>query len=426
VSSPTFERVQPAKHGRYNAEVIPATSTDPPAVPGRVGYVLKVFPRLSETFVINEIRELERQRVAVSIFSLHAAADVPHRLLATLRAPITRVDGLAEPSDAECRDESAGLRRRFPESAALGDRLLPRKYVKLAVQLARAARVAPVARLHAHFASRATHVTMLASVLLGVPFGFTAHAKDIYHDEVDPDVLRVKMRAADLVVTVTDYNRRALLSRGDTVPDLERKLVRLYNGIDLSLFHPAVDRPPCRIVAVGRLVEKKGFPTLVQACSRLHARGTSFTCDVIGSGAQEALLRDMIGRLGLDGVVRLRGGLPLEDVAEEVRRATVVVLPCVVAADGNVDALPTVLLEAMGSGVPVVSSAISGVPEIVVDGETGYLVPPGDEAALADAIERVLQDPGAANRLGLAGRARAERLFDLRANVAKLRDLLAS
>src|SRR5262249_44339612 len=161
--------------------------------------------------------------------------------------------------------------------------------------------------------------------------------------------------------------------------------------------HPtASDRPPSRIVGVGRLVEKKGFPTLLRACGKLHARGVSFTCDVIGSGAQEALLQEMIGRLGLDRVVRLRGGLPLEDVAEEVRRASVVVLPCVKAADGNVDALPTVLLEAMGSGVPVVSSAISGVPEIVVDGETGYLVPPGDEAALADAIERILRDPGSA------------------------------
>src|SRR3989442_1634035 len=104
------------------------------------------------------------------------------------------------------------LRRLLPEAAALGDRLLPRKYVKLALQLASAARGTPLARFHAHFASRATHVAMLASLLLGVPFSFTAHAKDIYHHEVDPDVLRVKMCAAELVVTVSDYNRRTLLS----------------------------------------------------------------------------------------------------------------------------------------------------------------------------------------------------------------------
>jgi len=132
----------------------------------------------------------------------------------------------------------------------------------------------------------------------------------------------------------------------------------------------------------------------------------------------------MIGDLGLDQVVRLRGGLPLEEVANEIRRASVVVLPCMVASDGNVDALPTVLLEAMASGVPVVSSAISGIPEIVVDGETGHLVPPGNAVALADAIQKILEDPSAADRLGRAGRRRAEELFDLHASVARLRGLL--
>src|SRR5262249_7954174 len=223
----------------------------------RVGYVLKVFPRLSETFVINEICEVQRQGVAVEIFSLHAPqADVPHRLLALLRSPATCVDVLPGPSDTEYRRAVTVLRKRLPESAALGDRLLPSKYVKLALQLAGAARTRPPGRFHAHFASRATHVTMLTSLLLGVPFSFTAHAKDIYHDEVDPDVLRVKIRHADRVVTVTDYNRRTLLSQGDGIPEVERKITRIYNGVDLTLFHPADgDRPPARILAVGRLVE---------------------------------------------------------------------------------------------------------------------------------------------------------------------------
>src|SRR3989454_2923589 len=322
-------------------------SLEPPAARGRVGYVVKVFPRLSETFVINEIRELERQGLEVSIFTLHApVADVPHRLLATLRAPITRVDALPEPSDAECGTASAALRRRLPESAALGDRLLPRKYVKLALQLASAARAAPPARFHAHFASRAKHVAMLARLLLGVPFSFTAHAKDIYHDEVDPDVLRVKMRTAELVVTVTEYNRRTLLALGRGIEDLEKKVVRVYNGVDLSLFHPAAggEKPPSRILGVGRLVEKKGFPTLIRACAVLRERGIPFTCDLIGSGAQELALRTMITELDLGDAIVLRGGLPLEEIASEIRRASLVVLPCVVASDGNVDALPTVLL----------------------------------------------------------------------------------
>jgi colanic acid/amylovoran biosynthesis glycosyltransferase len=393
---------------------------------GRLGYVVKVFPRLSETFVINEIRELERQGEKVSIFSLHAPTDtVAHHVLSDLQASVTRVDALPEPSDAECREASATLSRYLAEWPSLRDRLLPRKYVKLAIQLAHAARTVPLTRLHAHFASRATHVAMLAGLLLGRRFSFTAHAKDIYHEEVDRDVLRVKMRMADLVVTVTDYNRAALLAVGDGIEGLERKIVRSYNGVDLSLFRPAVEeKRSCRILGVGRLVEKKGFPTLIRACAMLRERGVTASCELIGSGVQEARLREMITDLGLDQIVVLRGGLPLEEVAHEIRTASVVVLPCMVASDGNVDALPTVLLEAMASGVPVVSSAISGIPEIVVEGETGHLVPPGDVVALADAIERILEDPGAADRLGRAGRRRAEQLFDLHASVARLRELL--
>ena len=405
-----------------------AGSSELPAAHPRIGYVLKVFPRLSETFIINEVSELDRQGVEVSIFSLHAPSeDVPHRILRDLRAPVTRIDALTEPSDRECREARGILSKRLVECEWLGERLLPRKYVKLAVQLAHAARSTPVlTRLHAHFASRAAHVAMLASLLGGWRFSFTAHAKDIYHDEVDPDVLRVKMRTAELVVTVTEYNRRTLLALGRGIEDLEKKVVRVYNGVDLSLFHPAAsgEKPRSRILGVGRLVEKKGFPTLIRACAVLRERGIPFTCDLIGSGAQEPTLRSMIAELALGDAIVLRGGLPLEEIASEIRRASLVVLPCVVASDGNVDALPTVLLEAMASGVPVVSTAISGIPEIVVDGETGHLVAPSDTVALADVIQRILEDPRAADRLGRAGRQRAERLFDLHMNVARLHDLL--
>lgn len=399
--------------------------------PCRIGYVAKVFPRLSETFVINEIRELERQGVEVRTFSLHAPPTaVPHQLLAHLQAPVVCVEGVAQPSERDCKEAAAILAKLLldPAERRDPDRFLPRKYVKLALQLAAVAGPPPLDRLHAHFASRAAHVAMLASRLLGLPYSFTAHAKDIYHKEVDRDVLRLKMRAADLVVTVSEFNRRALLAIGAGITALEAKIVRAYNGVDLSLFHPAAgtERAPGRILGVGRLVEKKGFTVLIQACRILQQRGVFFTCELIGSGPQEPLLREMIGEFGLDRVVFLRGGLPLEQIAAEMRTASLLALPCVVASDGNVDALPTVLLEAMGSGIPVVSSALSGVPEIIVDNETGYLVRPGDAVALADAMAAILQDPADAACLGKAGRERAERLFDLRANVARLRALLTA
>jgi len=399
-------------------------SLDTSSRSSRIAYVLKVFPRLSETFVINEIRELERQGVAVHVFSLHAPpAAVPHRLLHALEAPIVQVDALERPSHEQLQRATALLTERIAEGHDLAERLFPKSYVRLAVQLARFVETG-FGRLHAHFASRAGHVAMLASTLLGIPYSFTAHAKDIYHEEVDQEVLRVKMRLATLVVTVSDFNRQTLLRMGSGIPGLERKIVRDYNGVDLALFHPAraEDRLPGRILAVGRLVEKKGFPVLIQACDQLARQGLPFTCDLIGSGDQEPALRALVRERRLDDAVRLRGAVPVEQVAVEMRTASVVVLPCVVAADGNVDALPTVLLEAMACGLPVVSTALSGIPEIVADGETGYLVPPGDPARLAAVMAPVLEDRALAERLGRAGRERAADRFDLRTNVARLRD----
>ncbi len=389
----------------------------------RVGYVAKVFPRLSETFVLNEIHELERQGVEVHVFSLHPPpAVVPHHLLGDLRAPITCVENCAEPSRTRRAEAMATLCAGFPAEESMGDRLFPRNYVRLAARLAAAAQGLALGRFHAHFASRAAHVAMLGSRLAGVPYSFTAHAKDIYHEEVDQELLRLKLRHADLVVTVSEFNRRTLLRIGSGIPGVEEKVRRLYNGVDLDLFRPgsAGLRVPGRILAVGRFVEKKGFPTLIEACGVLGRRGVPFTCDLIGAGDQQVLLEDLIANRGLGNRVRVWGALPLEQVAVEMRAASLVVLPCIVAADGNMDALPTVLLEAMASGIPTVSTALSGIPEIVVDGETGYLVEPGNSAALAGAMEKILRDPESGARLGRAGRRRAEELFDLRANVARL------
>jgi len=395
----------------------------------RIGYVLKVFPRLSETFVINEIRELERQDVEVHVLSLHQPpAAVPHELLRKLAAPTVQIDALPRPSEEALRRATVVLAERIAEGRLLGERLFPRNYVRLALQLAHTVTTRGIERLHAHFASRAAHVAMLTSTLLGIPYSFTAHAKDIYHDEVDQDVLRVKMRRAALVITVSEFNRHTLLRVGDGIAGLEQKLVRAYNGVDLTFFQPAPPdgRIPGRMLAVGRLVEKKGFFILIQACGLLAQRGVPFSCHLIGSGEEEPALRALVRALGLERTVQFRGALPVEQVAAAMRTASLVVLPCVVAADGNVDALPTVLLEAMACGLPVVSTALSGIPEIVADGETGYLVPPGDPAALAAAMRRLLEDCALAERLGRAGRERARDLFDLRTNVTRLRGWLTA
>ena len=400
----------------------------PPAPPAalRIGYVLKVFPRVSETFVINEIRAVEGMGTDVAIFSLHQAEPgVPHGVLRELRAQPSRVDALPAPDEARIGRTVRRLAARLEVDEAQRAALLPRKYVRLAMQLAELADAAGVRHLHAHFASRSGHVAALAAALLGGTYSVTAHAKDLYHRDVDPAVLRWKLARARLVVTVTDYTPRfldGLLAETRGAPPV----LRLYNGVDLARFHataPPRDAAPL-LLAVGRLVEKKGFDVLVDACALLQARGVAFRCEIIGGGAEEAALRARIAAAGLDARLTLRGVLPTEAVAARLADAAVVTLPCVVGADGNVYALPTVLLEAMACARPVVSTALSGIPEIVDDGVTGLLVPPRDAAALADALQALLTDPARAAALGRVGRSRAEERFDLHRNAAVLRDRL--
>lgn len=390
-----------------------------------IAYVAKVFPRTSETFIINELRALEELGDEPVVFSLHHnPSPVTHAILASLKAPVFYVEDV-EVDDSAVRRAAERLAQSFGIAREERGRYLPRKYVRLALGVNALAERHGVRHLHAHFASRAGHVAVLAADLAGCGASITAHAKDIYHRDVDRELLKWKLRHARFTVTVTDYNHRHLLELLGSDRSTAQKVLRLYNGVDLDHFRAGARRTgePPRIVSIGRLVEKKGFGVLVNACALLRDRGTAFRCEIIGGGEFEADLRELVRAHRLDDVVVLTGSLTTEAVAERLRHAAVVALPCIVAEDGNVDALPTALLEGMASGVPLVSTKLSGIPEIIVDGENGLLVEPGDAAALADALGAILSDPVRAASMGEAGRRRAEALFDLRRNVAVLRDM---
>lgn len=386
----------------------------PDRAPICIGYVLKRFPRFSETFILNELLALEALGVECHVFSLLAPPDEPrHARLADLRAPVTylskSIGPMADPD---------------PADAALFAGSDPRSIASVqakAAEVARLARQAGITHLHAHFGSDPTTVAMLAARDLGGTFSFTAHARDIYHTYVSPDVDAAKRRAklsqAAFTITVSDCNADHLKA---LCPEAAGRIHRLYNGIDLSLFRPAHSVVRGRIVAVGRLVEKKGFPVLVDACALLRDRGLPFDCRIIGDGPLQGALQAQIARLDLADRVTLTGPMPQERLAEELGTAAIATLPCVIAADGDRDGLPTVLLEAMGKGIPVVTTTVTGGPEIVATGETGLLCPPGDPAGLADALATLLNDPDRARAMGAAGRRRAERLFDLSTNVRQL------
>jgi glycosyltransferase involved in cell wall biosynthesis len=234
--------------------------------------------------------------------------------------------------------------------------------------------------------------------------------------------MRLKLRDASCVITVSDYNLAYL---SEQYGEDAARVRRIYNGIDLERFpyeEPA--NRPRRIVFVGRLVEKKGLPDLIDACAILAARGVPCECQIIGSGEIEASLRDRIDRMGLQETVKLLGPRPQMEVIKSIREASVVAAPCVIGADGNRDGLPTVLLEAMALGTPCVSTDVTGIPEVVRHGDTGILVPQRDPEALAEALCRLLENPGL--RIGLASSARSliESDFDIRRNSSLSRAVL--
>ncbi len=411
----------------------------PDSPPLRVGYVLKRFPRFSETFILNEILELERQGVEVEVFSLmRPPEEQRHAMLAELRSPVTYLGGAAMTD--RCRVSSgidgtgkAALAEQLPDGAPPFGPVFsgksPRESVHLSLQAAQVALLVEargIRHLHAHFGSNAASVALLASRLSRRTFSYTAHARDIYHTYVDPaadDAMRAaKMREAAFVATVSEYNR-AHLAGLLKVPERGR-VRRLYNGIDLERFALADANPQRffggRLLAVGRLVEKKGFADLVAAAGMLARSGLSFSVDIVGEGPLQGALADAIRGSGLERQVRLLGARPQHELVGMLAEASAVVLPCVVTSSGDRDGLPTVLLEAMAAGLPVVSTRVAGVPEIIEAGETGLLVDPGNPRQLADALHWLLRNPARASAMGAAGRRRARSLFDLKQNVATL------
>jgi glycosyltransferase involved in cell wall biosynthesis len=394
--------------------------------------ILKGFPRISETFISNEIGLLEEIGFAVRLFSMRQPREnFVHQSVHRIRA---RVDYLPEtllrPLPTLLR-HNAQLAVRDPRryAGALGTaagrfrrtrRLATLKHLLQAGYLVQ--RFLPgsgVAHLHAHFAHSPTSVALFASRLSGLPFSFTAHAKDIY--TADPDQLREKIALSRFVVTCTEYNRGYLAER---CPACRHRIHRIYHGIDTSLFsagRPArTPTPPYHVLTVARLTPKKGLPTVLRALALLTARGVKVTHTLIGDGEDRERVRSLITALGLSRVTRWIGTQAHERVLDHYRQADLFVLGCEVAPNGDRDGIPNVFLESLAMGVPVVGTRVSSIPELVEDGRTGLLVPPGDPAAMAGAMQRLLTDTGFRDRIIAAGRRRVLEEFDNRRLIGQL------
>jgi glycosyltransferase involved in cell wall biosynthesis len=274
-----------------------------------------------------------------------------------------------------------------------------------------------VSLIHSQWVHSCGSIGMYGAWLLGVPFSFTGHAADLFRDRV---ALLDKVRRAEFIVCISNFHREFFRSLGAP----EEKLRIAYCGIDVAHFAPGgagAPSPRKRILAAGRLVEKKGFANLIEACRRLAERGEDFECVIRGSGPLEGELRARCERLGLDGRVRIEGKeLQQEEIPRFMAQGDLFCLPCVRARDGDVDGLPQLLMEAMACGLPVVSTRLVGIPDLVVDGETGVLVESGDCGALAEALAGLLRDPARASRLAERGRAWVVEKFDIEKSLEPL------
>ncbi|MHB1519433.1 MAG: glycosyltransferase family 4 protein [Acidimicrobiales bacterium] len=413
-----------------------------------VGYLTKRFPRLSETFILDEILGLEAAGVPLSLFAI---ADPGEAIVQPDVSCVASTIGYLHSGRGRwtavhdylrfLRSHLTLLRRRpLRWCGVVGHIALARRHVStfkhfleagtLAVELDRAGAV----HIHAAFAHGPASIVHFVHLLTDLPFSFAAHAKDLYVSS--PDILARKVAASSFVLVcsssaATELTRLVKIHRDPTVRTHAGKIILAPHGVNTERFTPnpapGTDpgSRPLRILAVGRLVPKKGFPVLLEALVDLEAAGVDFDCRVVGGGDLRSELSDLAMELGLSDSVSFLGALAQPEIVVQYRWAEVFVQASVIMADGDRDGIPNAVLEAMASGLPVVASAVAGIPEVVRNGTTGLLVTPGDSAALATALRRLAENPALLReRLGTEARSYVVGRFSRRACIKPVAALL--
>jgi glycosyltransferase involved in cell wall biosynthesis len=408
----------------------------------RIAYVIPAWPPLpSQPFVVNEMVEVAAAGHELTVLGLYRSpsGSVRHATYERLRPahvlPVPLVDPMTllvafwtccwRPLRVVAT--LAGLHRAAGWN--------PWAHLKIVAVTPKALAAAwrfhrlGVEHVHAHFANQTADCAGLAATVAGIPFSFTAHAYDIYQSlpRQRNDTLGWKLGHVVRAFAVSDFATRLLRSRLAAIDGA--RVQTAYVGIPMELFRPAAPPPPApplRLLAVARLCEKKGLDTLIDACALLRRRGVACTLRIFGDGPQRAALESRVATHGIGDAVLFGGAVPQEEIAREMAACHAFVLPCRRDRHGDMDGIPTVFMEAMASGRPVVSCAISGIPELVRDGETGLVVPPDDPAALADALARLATDPALAARLGTSARALVERQHDQRTTARRMIALLTA
>ncbi|HEY3899216.1 MAG TPA: glycosyltransferase family 4 protein [Chthoniobacter sp.] len=394
-----------------------------PDEPHSFAYLFERFPSFVQTFVYREAVEMVRQGMNPWLVSLrhpedsgdvaeklevpvfYAPDEKPLRAEVDARRAQRQLPGKAHAAIPKHRN-SPDAQRMF-EAIWLAPLLAERK----------------IRHVHAHFGGLAARTAWWLRKLFGVRYSFTGHANDIFCETDFPVSNADLVRDATFVVTETDHARRWMEEK---YPSAQGKIFRVFNGVGVDDFLPPAPAGVLpRILSVGRYVEKKGFGDLIEACRLLRARRVDFICEIVGGGPLESALQSQIVESDLEGHVKLLGPRPQSEVRRLLAAAQLFVLPCVPEKDGGSDNLPTVIMEAMLAGVPVISTPVAGVPEMIENGVDGLLVPTKDPPALAQAMGNLLSDTATADRFRMKGRVSAEAKFAVEKTTAALKHLLA-
>jgi len=395
------------------------TTTSP-----RIAYVMKMYPIFSETFIVTEILSHEKSGINIDIFSLRKPVDGRfHGMLSNIKSTVTYIPEnlISGKSLWKLMRESTTY---YPElwNILQNSHYASANEVVQSLMLADMIRERKITHLHAHFATTATTVACMAASLTGISYTFTAHAKDIFHEDVIQDDLSNKLENAQAAITISDFNYMYIKRNyGKAASQLQR----VYNGLLLNQFpYKAPKKRPKTIISVGRLVAKKGFSFLINACLILQQKGIKFQCLIVGDGPLKSQLQDEILSLNLGEIVILTGSKTQSEVKQLVQNACVFAAPCIVSEDGNRDGLPTVLLKAMALGTPCISTDVTGIPEVVWNNITGLLINEKSSTQLASAIENLLDDENLGIRLSENARELIEKNFDIDKNTKALRCIM--
>jgi len=394
-----------------------------PLRPGDLGYLLRYFPTVSETFVYDEIVALQRARGEARLWAIDEGPAGPvHPGLDDLLARCRVVPRAHHPSVLKrslIGNAAPGVRRWWD---GIGGRA---KDLRRALYLADDCRQQGVRQLHVHFAAEASEWARVVNLATGIPYTVTVHARELFCPRPS---LRDVLDGASAVVTISRYNRDRLLALG--IGGLKGKLSVIHQGIPLPVPRPSPPEEPggaLRVLFVGRMVSKKGGDLLLEAAGLLTAGGVDIRVDMVGDGPEREGWQGRADAAGLASVVRWHGSLPRDRVEEIYHRGVdLFVLPCRVAVDGDQDGIPVALLEAMSRGVPVVTTPVSGIPELVDDGVSGLLVEPDRSRQLADSMARAAGDGPLRERLARGGRQRVGEQHDVTRQVASLARVLSS